>query len=328
MSAQTARKVDRHKVLQYMADLIEQSPDGTIEIASTELADMFGVQGPTMDYHLKKLVEAGELIQLDRRGQYNRKIYKLPENSPFVKKSIKISGPEDDAALADLFAKLGVRPQKDLVTLEPKTESVPKESSVPVQAAQPTPEPAKEVETTAPVTALADETVFGQTSGVTERPVNLDERVREFLEQMESIPTAQEILKKDDREIMAVLTESIHQAMSYLRSLSDQLSTVQNLKLVQEVIDDRNRQIQAAESMREELEMLRQELQILRSEQAENKFAIDVDVVRKMHQNILATLDRYCEQKPQALALSVREFRKDMSEQITDLVRYILNLEG
>ena len=74
------RKINKDEFFSYMKKKILQNQDRKFEVSSTELADRFSVQGPTIDYHLSRLVEQGQLVLLEERGKYNRKIYTLPKN--------------------------------------------------------------------------------------------------------------------------------------------------------------------------------------------------------------------------------------------------------
>src|SRR5579875_3170471 len=80
MNAQ-AKRVDREDILKYIKELIEKSPDKEVELSVTDVAKDFGVTQPTMIYHINHLVKSGELIQTNKTGRYNRKVYKLPTNT-------------------------------------------------------------------------------------------------------------------------------------------------------------------------------------------------------------------------------------------------------
>ncbi|MGV7000273.1 hypothetical protein ACWA2C_16430 [Priestia megaterium] len=71
------RKVNRQDIYEEIVTLIAKN-NGEAEIANSELAKKFDIQGPSLDYHLKHLVEEGKLILSPKRGRYNRKIYRLP----------------------------------------------------------------------------------------------------------------------------------------------------------------------------------------------------------------------------------------------------------
>src|SRR5690606_2143475 len=92
MTAVPYRKVNRNSVLKEIKEMIKKSPEGEVEISSSELGDKFDVQAPTMDYHLGKLIEEGKLLLSPKRGRYNRKIYRLPASEKEETADLDIPG--------------------------------------------------------------------------------------------------------------------------------------------------------------------------------------------------------------------------------------------
>lgn len=74
------QNINRDDIYQDVADLIAHSPGRESEISLVDLATKYGISSPTMDYHIKKLVEEGKIIQTKNKGKYNRKMYTLPES--------------------------------------------------------------------------------------------------------------------------------------------------------------------------------------------------------------------------------------------------------
>lgn len=74
------QNINRDDIYQDVVELITHSPENESEISLVDLATKYGISSPTIDYHIKKLVEEGKIIQTENRGRYNRKKYKLPES--------------------------------------------------------------------------------------------------------------------------------------------------------------------------------------------------------------------------------------------------------
>lgn len=291
MSAVPYRKIDREQVFQVIADLIEKSENGETEISSSELADKFGVQAPTMDYHLKKLIDEGCIAVAPKRGRYNRKIYRLPSNAGEEQQASKaqVHKPFESIESAEKFKKfLQEHAPKDS-NVQEELELQPKEEKKPV------------IET---------------------KELTLDERIQSFLEETGQVHDAEVLLKHEDKEILSVMNETIQQTSVYLKDLSEQLSTIKNKQLIQHLIDDRNR-------MQAQMEHLENELKEARAQinKTIEKYEIDPNRVRFMHQMIISTVDDYMNQPNHALALGRPTFRKKVSKEISDLVRYVLHLE-
>jgi len=299
-------------------------------VSASELADMFNVQAPTMDYHLNKLVQSGRLILLDKRGKYNKKIYKLP--SEHKDEDIEAVYDQNDLSYfqnilndkikkSNLSSKSSIETE-DNVDQHPKEEkSVPEESKeldpidevVETEIETPSFEP-KLMETKATVESKKEETSFDDLS--------LDSRIEYFLNQSANAPTADRLLKEEDREILSVMNESIHQNIVYLKDLSEQLSTVENKQLIQELIDERNEYLKEKSAIQDELQILRAQVQ-----EKTGNFDLDPERIRLIQQNMFNVLDMYLDQPNHTLALSRRDFRSAMTKQINEAFTYILNLE-
>ncbi|MGV7000274.1 hypothetical protein ACWA2C_16435 [Priestia megaterium] len=129
-------------------------------------------------------------------------------------------------------------------------------------------------------------------------------------------------MKHEDREILSVMNETIQQTTVYLKDLSEQLSTIQNKQLIQHLIDDRNRTQEQMKRLEKEVE----EAHAL-ANQTKEKYEIEPDRVRFMHQMIVATVDNFVNQQNHSMALNRLNFRNQISKEVSDLVKYVLRLE-
>lgn len=72
------QNINREDIYNDVAQMIAHSPKRESEVSLVDLATKYGISSPTMDYHIKKLVEEGKIIQTANKGKYNRKMYTLP----------------------------------------------------------------------------------------------------------------------------------------------------------------------------------------------------------------------------------------------------------
>ncbi|PGV23001.1 transcriptional regulator [Bacillus cereus] len=359
MARPLQNKVNRDDVYKEVAKEIELSPNGEAEISSSNLADKFGVQGPTMDYHLSVLVKNGALILSDKRGKYNKKIFKLPSDTNvieskndtkadvhipfqseeskekfnnFIEQYKKTKSEKNEVAESKEEQKNPVQENK---TIEQQEDELiannPGEylTSVftPVQTEEveepkkvKEPEEVKEIEVSEVKESTPAHTVDAANFEIKE--LTLDQKIEKFLDKTNQIHNAEELLSHQDKEILSVMNETIQQNMVYLKDLSEQLTTVNNKQLIQHLIDDRNRLNSEVEKLQKELEEARKQ-----SQQTVEKYEIDPNRVRFMQQMIFDTLDNYVNQQNHALALGRIPFRNKISKEVNDLVKYTLRLE-
>lgn len=354
MARPLQNKVNRDDVYKEVAKEIELSPNGEAEISSSNLADKFGVQGPTMDYHLSVLVKNGALILSDKRGKYNKKIFKLPSNTnvienkndakadvhiPFQSKESqekfnnfieqykkKTKAKNNEAAEVKEEQKDAVQENKaieqqedELIANNPGKYLTNVFTPVQTEEVE-APEEAKEVEVSEVKESAPEHTVDASSFEIKE--LTLDQKIERFLNKTNQVHNAEELLSHQDKEILSVMNETIQQNMVYLKDLSEQLTTVNNKQLIQHLIDDRNRLNSEVEKLQKELEEARNQ-----SQQTVEKYEIDPNRVRFMQQMIFDTLDNYVNQQNHALALGRIPFRNKISKEVNDLVKYALRLE-
>jgi|SRR5579875_21162 len=356
MNAQ-AKRVDREDILKYIKELIEKSPDKEVELSVTDVAKDFGVTQPTMIYHINHLVKSGELIQTNKTGRYNRKVYKLPTNTVVSNVvlseelrekliSIKNQALQNQKA-AQHINKDGVKPEtekkKEIVIETPVNkyniiDNDLKDRDIEEQKNEPLEQNKEEKinhliedNSNEVVTSSVEKAINSEVKAIQkemeQREKTLDEKIDDFLMRYKAIPDPQDILKLEDKQILAVMNETIHQNMQYLRNLEDQLSTVENKQMILQLVDERAKLLDDLKEQSQKIKNLMDDIQLLKAEKKEKEQAIEPGRVRFMQQRILATLDDFVELPNHAMALRKHEFRKNMTKEINDLVRYVLGLE-
>lgn len=379
--------VDREKLFNEIKQQIEGSPNGEVEITATDFANKYGVQSPTMDYHLKKLVDEGYLAVSPKRGKFNRKIYRLPTtntstNKPKTEVHKPFENQQSNAKFQEFIQKHKEKQQK--AVKKPKDEVSVAEAATPYTKDEPKVilEKTKftlnkdqkgdyklvdefqdiddkqnnnivdEAHRAATYTNSANNDVdlsddqskkewlmnhFAPKESqqnndkydvdVTvllnnEKELTLDERIQQFLEDANKVHDANVLLHHEDREILSVINETIQQQQIYLKDLSEQLSTLQNKELIQSLIDDRNRLMKENERLRDEADTARAQ-----ASDTKDKYHIEENRVRFMHQLIIDTVDQFVKLPNHAIALGRHDFRNKISKEVRDLVKYVLGLE-
>lgn len=329
MSAVPYRKVDRHHIFKEIVKMIERTKENEVEISSSDLADKFNVQAPTMDYHLSKLIDEGYLTLSPKRGRYNRKIYRLPatskaeptvEHTETPKSKTEVVTPESAEKFKRFLQEHANKAKaKQEVQEELPLENTPPSKKLEVVPAAPVAETKKEEIKKEPI--QPPEPLQPQEDlEVTE--LTLDDRISIFMEQAKRVHSADVLLQHEDREILSVMNETIHSTNIYLKDLSEQLSTINNKQLIQGLIDDRNR-------IHQQMERLEKDLEIARANSVKTieKYEVDPTRVRFMHQLIISTVDDYVNRTNQGMALARTEFRNKITKELSDLVKYALRIE-
>ncbi|WP_218154806.1 hypothetical protein [Paenibacillus sp. UNC496MF] len=327
-----------------MEALIKKSRNGEAEVSTSHLAEHFGVKGPSMEYHLKNLVEEGSLLLSDRRGAYNRKIYKLPGG-----RAMNVQTPLSGDALKEQLIK--IKDQALGIGSAAKTSEQEKPSSdlPPVRRLHVvTPlHPEKQGEQPAAQEQIWDEEQEKRLQKAREqldkedrekeqllrdlerREKTLEEKIDDFTERTRAVPQPQEMLTKDDREILAVMNESIQQNILYMKDLAQQLSTVETKAMVQHLIEDRNQNLEKIAKMEQELKDTYRRLNEAQQAQSNKESnAPDPGRIRMMQQLIAATVDQFVDSPNHTMALNKGEFRKNLNKDITSLIQYVLGIQN
>jgi DNA-binding transcriptional ArsR family regulator len=342
-------KVDREQVLKRVAELIRESGNLEAEVSAADLAKEFGVQPATMDYHLKRLLDEGELVLSNKRGRYNRKIYRLPATSSFDplpetdQETTEVITPLDDK---DILAKL-IKAKEEALGID-----IQKKLTIPIQELPIAPEdddtseyaPGTGIDYFTPegkafnpdVQKLMDEqqSIHFKTDvlspkqheflkGLEERQKSLDEQIRDF-QMRNSVTSAEVMLKKDDKEILSVAIESISQFATFLKDLTEQLSTIEDKRFIQALIEDRNENLRKIEELEKENAELQKQVQKSSPKESQDERERRAQL---MVQRILHTVDTFVELPSHSMVLSKNDFRKNITKEVMDLYRYGANLD-
>lgn len=259
------QNISREDIYHDISQLILHSPERESEVSIVDMAKKYGISSPTMDYHIKKLVEEGKIIQTESKGKYNRKMYTLPENQ-----------------FEHLHKGLGDQ-QTFMDFMEEKK-----------------PEPSADI-------------------SLTDLP--LDEHIRVYLNKVNGTISSNEVLVKEDKEILSVTTETLQQTMVFIKDIMDQLTTVKSKDLINRLVEERNQHLEEIRKLREDKVELQE---LLQSKQ--NATVIDPQRVRFMQQILMATIDNYVSQANVSLTMNRTEFRDQAFKEIKDLVDYVLKI--
>jgi len=323
-----AYKMKSEDLLEYIKEQIQQSDNKVFEAATQDLAKHFNVSAPTIDYHLKKLVRQKHLRLLPETGKYNRKLYALQPKTEFNLKDLDEFKKILNEKLQNKDKSKGksTNIEKTLETVEKPKDNIQKQ-----EEKQDKTEKAKTLDKTeekgtqqeiAYTEDIPDFPNLNQEEPKIVHELTLDEQIEKFLEDTKNVATPEQLLTKEDREVLSVMNETIQQNIIYLKDLSQQLSTVQNKNLIQQLIDDRNRLL-------EENKMLREENNELRKQHTnqENHTKLDRNRLRNMQQNLIFELDNWLSLPNHALALKRREFHEAHIRNINEVFDYVLGLE-
>lgn len=351
--------VDRNDLIKYITEEIEKSPNKEFELSVTDLGKKYDVQGPTMDYHIKKLLEENVFVVADKKGKYSRKILVLPGSEQAQPKApvinnmssfkdliqqkidsgeLKINNNDIDDEIEEITPVDSTTQDKPSVgeILKSNVSLVKTDSSKDTYDEPLLPEEVEKVEVEE-IENMYDEPLLPEESKNEvqildkghhtvdryEAPgLTLDNKIRRFLEESNKIPTANQLISRQDKEVISVMTESIQQHMVYLKDLMDTLKLVETLNMVRELIDERNKMLEEMQQMREEHRSLISSIQ-----NDANQVSVDPQRVRLMHQIIINTVDTYLDQPNHSLALNRVDFRNSITKEVGDLANYILGIE-
>ena len=115
--------------------------------------------------------------------------------------------------------------------------------------------------------------------------------------------------------------------MIYLKDLTEQLSTIQDKTLIQGLIEERNHNVDRIRALEEEVKGYVQTISQMQKQTIQQKPSIDPQRIRLMHQVIINTVDTFVELPNHAMALKRGEFRKQITEEISNLVKYALSID-
>jgi HTH domain len=349
-----AKNVNKQIIYEYIKELAKDVSSPEIKITATELAKRFNITTTTAYYHLNNLLESGQLVLLSKRGPHGAKFYLIPElvetlakknDRKNIDKSEQQDSKKSEPKIFDVkeiekfkkelekTLKLNKTKKKEAAHVEDQDKDEKKLNNE-TEAQQIMTE---QTDIQQQVKDTDEETVIQKQpseslpdfpeskklyESLPQNELTLDERIERFLKESQNIATAEQLLTREDREVLSVMNETIQQNIIYLKDLSEQLSTVQNKDLIQELIDERNRLLKEIETLREENKLLEKQL-----EENKEKFSLDPNRLRAMQQNLIYTIDTWLDQPNHALALSRRQFRENLVNHINDVFRYVLGLD-
>lgn len=321
-------KITRSAVLAQVVRHLKDQPNYEGTIPSSEIAEWFNVTSNTVDYHIRNLVSDGELIISNKKAKYNRKIYQLAypedhikqENKPKTKKS---TSPLSQSEL-DNFRKILAQKVKETHTDQ---SPIKEEQSTPVEPEPKelppvtyTPKQEKEL----PVVTEKLEMPSERKRAVhTIHGLSIEDRIQNFLSETKKVPTANQLLDQEDKEIIAVMNETIQQNMVYLNDLKETMNAFGHLQLLQSLIDERNKLVQKVEEIQGENQALKQAI-----EGSNNKYNVYPEKVRHMQQNLIFTVESYLDNTNAGLAINRKEFESKIVELINDFGDYAININN
>lgn len=150
---------------------------------------------------------------------------------------------------------------------------------------------------------------------------DLDYEIMNFIHSAKSIYSSDILLSENDRNIISVLNETLQQNMMYFKSLTDALNISQNVKLVQALIDERNKLIQEKEELQQTLKFLQDE----KKERIANE--INPNRLRELQQNLISRTMIYLNSSNVDLSINRQDFKEEFLSSLSYLVNYALKIE-
>lgn len=323
-------KITRSAVLAQVVRHLKDQPNYEGTIPSADIADWFNVTSNTVDYHIRNLVSDGDLIISNKKAKYNRKIYQLayPEDhikkeaTPKTKPNTSLSKSELDN-FREILARKVKETQKGHppVNEEEPIKPIPAETE-PKEMPPVTYTPGQEEEP--PVVTEKLEMPNERKRAVhTIHGLSIEDRIQNFLSETKKVPTANQLLDQEDKEIIAVMNETIQQNMVYLNDLKETMNAFGHLQLLQSLIDERNKLVQKVEEIQGENQALKQAI-----EGSNNKYNVYPEKIRHMQQNLIFTVESYLDNTNAGLAINRKEFESKIVELINDFGDYAININN
>lgn len=345
-SARINTKVNRTDVLRYISDKIKRSKHQRAEISPSEIGKALGAQGPAVDYHIKQLIKDQKIFVSQEKGKYNRKIFRLgdevdsaafDDSNPFsileFLESDLFQNPEIDdlMSLATSIESLKTDKTQKRIASTISSDSKHEQVDVLEEKLEKQFEDSLDVDLPEPIIQKDVVDVDSKMMDIAadlddvwennQKPVELNEKIHAFLNQMQSVQKAEVLLQKDDKEILAVMAETIQQNINYLRDLSDQLSTIQNKQLILGLLDERQKLLEQQQLKDQQINDLQQQILSLQKQTLKQP---DKQSIRKLQQMITHTVDSYIDGTSQSLALNRNVFRKQLLYEVSQLANYQL----
>jgi biotin operon repressor len=355
MNAQV-KEDTRDKILQHVTDMLNEYETAEGPVSATKIAKSFKIASPTVQYHMDHLVNEGKLVDTGHKSGKQRiyrlpmlkKVFSLDDNAGFMQKLMDVKNralashiqpahPHEHSQNLDNSSVMsreihdqlegvdtGNAKTKADLEITPEIEDLKVEE--PIEQLDLNKEHEEEINEISSLDEAKPEE-DPMLHILEDRENSLEEQIDDFLGRAKSIPSAENILQQNDREILAVVNETIHQNILYLQDLTQQLSTVQDKRFVQTLIDDRNSNLQTIEEMKQQIQSMRDQILLLQAENKKHQEAINLDRVKFMYGRIVHTVDSFVDLPNQSMALKKNEFRKQHTKELNDFYRYIAQID-
>ncbi|WDI05232.1 hypothetical protein PUW25_25830 (plasmid) [Paenibacillus urinalis] len=337
MSAAPQKKVDRDTLLEHLKTMADDV--GDIHVSPTVLGQEFEVSTASITHHLRVLSDEGKIVDTGRTGPHKKKIYRLSSSlmrESKVPQSKLIYPTINDESfmqkIKDSVKHLNI--PKSIISSESqiKTNEHIDENTI-------NQENYKNIEQDAPgeeeiiskndfsISEISSNNKAEDSSdnhdeddsfnrSIIEREKSLDDQIREFQAKSRS-SSAQIMLEKDDREILSVAVESLNQIQMFFKDLTDQLSTIEEKKFIQALIEERNQNLQQIAELQNQISTMNDTINEMSSKKNKNG---DIEQKAKnIYQSLLFIVDNFVDQPAHTMFLQKTEFRKDIGERVKEL---------
>lgn len=351
----------KQAIFNYLTQKINESDDKDFLVIPAEVADTLGIDYQKVITSAKDFIADGSLLPILSKEKFKRVRYTLPlyeglkeidynliakyqlKNKGFIEKDVLSNLPadspyvnqpapesevdeEEHVDLSDskaMFEKLISSIQKGKTPINTQSDEAANEDSDEDELIH----NSEEVEQFNQSEPLADKE---QEHSNYEKHVDvksnssqydLDSEIMNFIHSAKSIYSSDILLSENDRNIISVLNETLQQNMLYFKSLTDALNVSQNVKLVQALIDERNKLIQEKEELQQTLKFLQDE----KKERIANE--INPNRLRELQQNLISRTMIYLNSSNVDLSINRQDFKEEFLKSLSYLVNYALKIE-
>lgn len=323
MALAVKKGLDKEDIFSRIKEINESAVKNnqSFTINLTSLAEEFGVKTPTIKYYVDWFEQNDWLEKTDEMGERRRKKYRIKQK-PFLHS--EKNEEEIDQFLRDVMTKEEEKTQENKAKTNDNfnyaiiKKPLPKEGLKPLTKEDLYNKNAFKNET---AKRKRNEYFHQYETNKDFSKLELNEKIETFIQNSKKLANSEDLLTQEDKEILSVINETIHQAKLYLNDLSDELSTVQNKELIKHLIDNKEKQDEELNRLRAENEKLKKQTS------SEPQQHVDPERIRFMQQMVVGTVDAFVEMPNHAMALQRKEFRKNIVKEINDLADYAIGLE-
>jgi DNA-binding Lrp family transcriptional regulator len=324
--ASRSYKVRDDQVISLIKEHMRVPHSDKYDIKTTKLGKMLGIKPSSATYRVKRLIDLGYLVPTGTRGSYNKELFRISsswdkkiqkqsqelntkelenksqkqieESKTENKKSTKTNKSADHSSKSTVIYPDQYTSIKDLI----KKEMEEQISSQPIDIK---PEKEKSIQP------------------LVSKPLTLDDRIQQYLATMKRVPKADDLIQHNDKEVLSVMNQSLQEILVYIKDLAQQLSTSENRKLIQNLIEERNKNLNTIQDLQAQVDSLKEENLKIRQ-----KYQLDPKRIRQMQQLIISIVDNYVSLSNVQLTMDRDKFRKMMFEQVGHLADYVLHVES